>query len=66
MANEFELQAEVRNDLGKGASRRLRRNAGMVPLLFMARAKNQFQFLLHKMCCTNLVRTKHFSLTSLI
>jgi len=28
---EFTLNAEVRSDLGKGASRRLRRNAAMVP-----------------------------------
>ena len=28
---EFALNAEVRNDLGKGASRRLRRNANLVP-----------------------------------
>ena len=29
--NDFTLNAEVRSDLGKGASRRLRRNAAMVP-----------------------------------
>ena len=28
---DFTLNAEVRSDLGKGASRRLRRNAGNVP-----------------------------------
>jgi large subunit ribosomal protein L25 len=28
---EFALNAEVRSDLGKGASRRLRRNVAMVP-----------------------------------
>ena len=29
--NDFALNAEVRSDLGKGASRRLRRNAALVP-----------------------------------
>ncbi len=29
--SDFTLNAEVRSDLGKGASRRLRRNAGNVP-----------------------------------
>ena len=31
MTDEFTLNAEVRSDLGKGASRRLRRNVSMVP-----------------------------------
>ena len=31
MTTEFALNAEVRSDLGKGASRRLRRNVSMVP-----------------------------------
>ncbi len=31
--NEFTLNAEARSDLGKGASRRLRRNAGMIPAI---------------------------------
>jgi large subunit ribosomal protein L25 len=31
MSDQFELHAELRTDLGKGASRRLRRLAGMVP-----------------------------------
>ena len=29
--SEFTLNAQARNDLGKGASRRLRRNANLVP-----------------------------------
>ena len=33
MSDQFELQAEVRNDLGKGASRRLRRLADLVPAI---------------------------------
>lgn len=33
MSNEFELNAEVRTDLGKGASRRLRRLADLVPAI---------------------------------
>jgi len=39
MANEFELNAELRTDLGKGASRRLRRNAGMVPAILYGAGK---------------------------
>ena len=31
MTAEFTLNAEARSDLGKGASRRLRRNASLVP-----------------------------------
>lgn len=31
MSNEFDLNAKAREDLGKGASRRLRRNVSMVP-----------------------------------
>ena len=31
MSNEFTLNAQARSDLGKGASRRLRRNANLVP-----------------------------------
>jgi len=33
MSDQFELQAEVRVDLGKGASRRLRRLADLVPAI---------------------------------
>ena len=33
MSDQFELHAEVRNDLGKGASRRLRRSADLVPAI---------------------------------
>ena len=33
MSNEFELTAESRSDTGKGASRRLRRNADLVPAI---------------------------------
>ena len=39
MANEFELNAEIRTDLGKGASRRLRRNAGLVPAILYGAGK---------------------------
>ena len=31
--SDFELNAELRSDMGKGASRRLRRNADMVPAI---------------------------------
>ena len=40
MANEFELNAEIRTDLGKGASRRLRRNAGLVPAILYGAGKD--------------------------
>jgi len=33
MSDQFELHAEVREDMGKGASRRLRRLAGQVPAI---------------------------------
>ena len=33
MSDQFELNAEVRTDLGKGASRRLRQFAGLVPAI---------------------------------
>jgi large subunit ribosomal protein L25 len=33
MSDQFEIQAEVREDLGKGASRRLRRLADLVPAI---------------------------------
>lgn len=33
MSNEFSLSAEARSDLGKGASRRLRRNSAQVPAI---------------------------------
>jgi len=33
MSDQFEIQAEVREDLGKGASRRLRRLSGHVPAI---------------------------------
>ena len=33
MSDQFELQAEVREDMGKGASRRLRRLADQVPAI---------------------------------
>jgi large subunit ribosomal protein L25 len=33
MSDQFELNAEVRNDMGKGASRRLRRSADLVPAI---------------------------------
>ena len=39
MSNEFELNAEVRTDLGKGASRRLRRLAELVPAVIYGAGK---------------------------
>ena len=33
MSDQFELSAELREDLGKGASRRLRRHADKVPAI---------------------------------
>jgi large subunit ribosomal protein L25 len=40
MSNEFELHAEVRTDLGKGASRRLRRLAELVPAVIYGAGKD--------------------------
>lgn len=46
---EFELNAELRSDLGKGASRRLRRNADMIPAIIYGADKDpQPLSLLHK------------------
>jgi large subunit ribosomal protein L25 len=39
MSNEFELNASARNDLGKGASRRLRRLADLVPAIIYGGTK---------------------------
>ena len=38
--NEFELVAEVRTDVGKGASRRLRREGDLVPAILYGAGKN--------------------------
>ena len=40
MADEFELNAELRTDLGKGASRRLRRLADLVPAVVYGAGKD--------------------------
>jgi large subunit ribosomal protein L25 len=40
MSDQFELHAEVRNDLGKGASRRLRRTADLVPAIIYGGKKD--------------------------
>jgi len=40
MSNAFELNATVRSDLGKGASRRLRRLAEMVPAIIYGEGKS--------------------------
>ncbi len=40
MANQFELSAELRTDKGKGASRRLRRNADLVPAILYGAGKD--------------------------
>ncbi len=40
MADQFELSAEMRSDKGKGASRRLRRNADMVPAILYGAGKD--------------------------
>ena len=39
MASEFELDVELRTDKGKGASRRLRRNADLVPAILYGAGK---------------------------
>ncbi len=40
MAAEFELNAELRTDKGKGASRRLRRNADLIPAILYGAGKD--------------------------
>ncbi len=40
MSDQFELSAELRNDLGKGASRRLRRHADLVPAIIYGEDKD--------------------------
>ncbi|MBL4679209.1 MAG: 50S ribosomal protein L25/general stress protein Ctc [Pseudomonadales bacterium] len=40
MSNEFDLDVELRTDLGKGASRRLRRNANLVPAILYGADKD--------------------------
>ena len=39
MSDQFELHAELRDDMGKGASRRLRRLAGIVPAIIYGGSK---------------------------
>jgi len=39
MSNLFELDAEMRKEIGKGASRRLRRKAGLVPAIIYGAGK---------------------------
>ena len=49
MADEFELTAELRTDKGKGASRRLRRNADLIPaILYGAGEDPQMLSIAHK------------------
>jgi large subunit ribosomal protein L25 len=55
MAAEFELNAELRSDKGKGASRRLRRNADLVPAILYGANKDPISLSiahkdLHKAC----------------
>ena len=40
MSDQFELNAEVREDMGKGASRRLRRLADKVPAIIYGGQKD--------------------------
>jgi len=52
---DFELNAELRTDTGKGASRRLRRNADMIPAILYGAGKDPLSLTLahkdiHKAC----------------
>ena len=52
---DFELNAELRSDKGKGASRRLRRNADMIPAILYGAGKDPLSLTLahkdiHKAC----------------
>jgi large subunit ribosomal protein L25 len=52
---DFELNAELRTDKGKGASRRLRRNADMIPAILYGAGKDSLSLTLahkdiHKAC----------------
>jgi len=40
MSDQFEISAEVREDMGKGASRRLRRHADLVPAIIYGGSKD--------------------------
>jgi large subunit ribosomal protein L25 len=40
MSDQFEINAEVREDIGKGASRRLRRHADLVPAIIYGAGKD--------------------------
>ena len=49
MSNNIVINAKVRNDLGKGASRRLRRQAGMMPaILYGGKDEAQSLMVLHR------------------
>jgi large subunit ribosomal protein L25 len=48
MSDQFELNAEVRNDMGKGSSRRLRRSAGLVPAIIYGGEKSPLPLSLNR------------------
>ena len=47
MSGQFEVQAELREDMGKGASRRLRRHADKVPAIIYGGGKDPQLSLIH-------------------
>ena len=48
MSDQFELNAEVRNDMGKGASRRLRRSTGLIPAIIYGGDKSPLPLTLNR------------------
>ncbi|MGD9109108.1 MAG: 50S ribosomal protein L25, partial [Gammaproteobacteria bacterium] len=42
MSDIFELEAKVRSDIGKGASRRLRRKADLIPAIIYGANQEPF------------------------
>ena len=64
--SDFDLTAESRTDKGKGASRRLRRESGMVPSILYGAGKEPVAISIAHKDLSRLARMKRFSLIFLI